>query len=193
MDNQVSFDDTAKKPEDIKVITAADIEAFNKLKGMISSELLDQSAMYFRNNKNSTSYQSVAVRSKETPYRDETAEENTFARIKTTKILKYIGFSSIYSDCFKNANIEFSSIPSDKGFIRIPIDILDNPNAEFKKIINTIFFNSFCFEPFGCCEKYIECSDATKCLHPDKLYSRVCMYRKNLENGRIFYGKNKNV
>ena len=193
MDNQVSFDDTAKKPEDIKVITADDIESFNKLKSMISSELLNQSTMYFRNNKNSTSYQSVAVCSKATPYRDGTAEENTFARLKTTKILKYIGFSSIYSNYFKNAKIEFSTIPSDKGFIRIPIDILDNPNSEFKKIVNIIFFNSFSFDPFGCCEKYIECSDAKKCLHPDKLYSRVCIYRKNLESGRIFYGKNKNV
>lgn len=46
---------------------------------------------------------------------------------------------------------------------------------------------------FGCCSKHIECSDALKCLHENKLYSTGCYYRKNLENGRIFYGKNRNI
>ncbi|MDE7122387.1 MAG: hypothetical protein K2O42_09535 [Oscillospiraceae bacterium] len=46
------------------------------------------------------------------------------------------------------------------------------------------------FEPsekFGCCHRYKECSDARKCLHPDLFYAKACWYRKNLENGRIFY------
>ncbi|MGN0482809.1 MAG: exonuclease domain-containing protein [Lachnospiraceae bacterium] len=41
---------------------------------------------------------------------------------------------------------------------------------------------------FGCCGLYVECSDARKCLHQNKLYSTGCSYRKNLENGKIFYG-----
>ena len=46
---------------------------------------------------------------------------------------------------------------------------------------------------FGCCSKYIECSDAKHCVHENKLYSKACMYRTNLDSGRIFYGKNRNV
>lgn len=46
---------------------------------------------------------------------------------------------------------------------------------------------------FGCCGQFNACSDAKKCLHPNKLYSKACTYRKHLENGRIFYGKNRNV
>lgn len=49
------------------------------------------------------------------------------------------------------------------------------------------------FEPsekFGCCGKYVECSDARKCLHNNTFYARACYYRKNLEADRIFYGKN---
>ncbi len=46
--------------------------------------------------------------------------------------------------------------------------------------------------PFGCCSRYVQCSDAKKCIHPNKLYSTACVYRHNLEHGRIFYGKNKN-
>lgn len=49
------------------------------------------------------------------------------------------------------------------------------------------------FEPsekFGCCGKYVECSDARKCLHSNTFYAKACYYRKNLDSGRIFYGKN---
>ena len=48
-------------------------------------------------------------------------------------------------------------------------------------------------ETFGCCMRYTECSDAKICLHPNKQYSRGCIYRTNLEKGLIFYGKNKNI
>lgn len=46
---------------------------------------------------------------------------------------------------------------------------------------------------FGCCSKYLECSDAKRCLHADELRYASCTYRKNLESGKIFYGKNRNV
>lgn len=48
-------------------------------------------------------------------------------------------------------------------------------------------------EQFGCCSRYKQCSDAKKCLHPDTLFAAACIYRKNLEEGRIFYGKNRNI
>lgn len=48
-------------------------------------------------------------------------------------------------------------------------------------------------EEFGCCNSFVACSDALRCLYDDEPYYRGCMYRKNLEAGRIFYGKNKNV
>ena len=46
---------------------------------------------------------------------------------------------------------------------------------------------------FSCCSEFIQCSDAKKCVHENKLYSTACTYRHNLENGRIFYGKNRNI
>lgn len=48
-------------------------------------------------------------------------------------------------------------------------------------------------DSFGCCSLFNECSNAKKCIHPNRLYSTVCAYRRNLESGRIFYGKNQNV
>lgn len=48
-------------------------------------------------------------------------------------------------------------------------------------------------ETFGCCNSFVACSDALRCLYDNDPYYRGCMYRKNLEAGRVFYGKNKNV
>ena len=47
--------------------------------------------------------------------------------------------------------------------------------------------------PFGCCNDFIRCSDARRCLKADDPDYLGCQYRKNLEAGRIFYGKNRNV
>lgn len=40
---------------------------------------------------------------------------------------------------------------------------------------------------FGCCGRYKECSEVKKCIHPNKLYSTICEYRKHLESGEVFY------
>lgn len=45
-------------------------------------------------------------------------------------------------------------------------------------------------DAFGCCSRYRQCSDAKVCLIPDRAYSKNCLYRKSLETGKIFYGKN---
>ncbi len=45
---------------------------------------------------------------------------------------------------------------------------------------------------FGCCHRYRECSNAKRCLEPDTIDFMNCEYKKNLDNGNIFYGKNAN-
>ena len=54
------------------------------------------------------------------------------------------------------------------------------------------YYKSATASRFGCCSLFEECSDARRCIHPNRLYSTACAYRHNLENGRIFYGKNRN-
>ncbi len=46
---------------------------------------------------------------------------------------------------------------------------------------------------WDCCSRYLECSDAKTCIHPDKAFALGCGYRKILNSGRIFYGKNRNI
>ena len=45
-------------------------------------------------------------------------------------------------------------------------------------------------DAFGCCSRYSACSDAKTCLIPHLYYAKNCIYRKSLEQGHIFYGKN---
>lgn len=47
-------------------------------------------------------------------------------------------------------------------------------------------------DAFGCCSRYSACSDARACLIPERDYAKNCNYRKSLELGHIFYGKNAN-
>jgi len=46
---------------------------------------------------------------------------------------------------------------------------------------------------FDCCSRYEQCSDARTCIHPKPEMAMACGYRKILKQGRIFYGKNKNI
>ncbi len=46
---------------------------------------------------------------------------------------------------------------------------------------------------WDCCSRYLECSDAKACVHPDKSFAMVCGYRKILASGKIFYGRNRNI
>ena len=70
---------------------------------------------------------------------------------------------------------------------------------DFKAFIKTmadecysIYSTSF-VSTFGCCNDFNRCSDALKCLHTDDPFYRGCGYRRNLENGRVFYGKNRTI
>lgn len=46
---------------------------------------------------------------------------------------------------------------------------------------------------WDCCSRYMECSNARKCIHPDPTFALGCGYRKILASGQIFYGENRNV
>ena len=46
---------------------------------------------------------------------------------------------------------------------------------------------------WDCCSRYLECSDARKCVHPDPSFALACGYRKILASGKIYYGENRNI
>lgn len=85
------------------------------------------------------------------------------------------------------------TLKSDKVFFHVIFQ--PNDNSVFDYIKENILYCLANYESsnsFGCCSKFIECSDAKKCVHENKIYSMGCKYRRNLDAGKIFYGKNRN-
>lgn len=83
---------------------------------------------------------------------------------------------------FKKADPLWAIIP----FTESTVDqVLENAKTIFEEC-----YKEGAVEIFGCCSRYMECSDRKKCIHPDIKEAQGCMYKVNLENGRIFYGKN---
>ena len=101
---------------------------------------------------------------------------------------------TIRSSIFKGLNDLFSNLAFKESDGLVQIDFL--PEDDVSDIVKSCVRYAAEHFPvttsFGCCSRYEQCSDAMKCLHPLKIYSRRCAYRRNLESGKIFYGKNKN-
>lgn len=85
-------------------------------------------------------------------------------------------------------------IASDPNYHRVLIDDL-HPLISYTDLLIKIAGETVNRYPkeFDCCSRYMECSDAKTCIHPDKAVALVCGYRKILHSGRIFYGKNRNI
>ena len=64
---------------------------------------------------------------------------------------------------------------------------------DWSKLKKKEIFRALGDTSFACCSAFVRCSDARECLHQTDIYYNHCYYRENLEAGRIFYGKNKNI
>ena len=56
-----------------------------------------------------------------------------------------------------------------------------------------VIFRNLISETFGCCNDFMRCSEAEACIHKEDRFFNGCMYRSNLEQGKIFYGPKRNV
>jgi hypothetical protein len=89
---------------------------------------------------------------------------------------------------------------SKASWIRITYD--DQVANTIKKNSKEVFIK--CYKDsaeytFGCCSRFIECSDSRKCVcekeygfNNAKRFQSGCMYKDNLDQGLIYYGINKN-
>ncbi len=57
----------------------------------------------------------------------------------------------------------------------------------FRDLLPYYLEKMFPADVFGCCSLYKKCSKEGKCIHINPFYAYACMYKKNLEAGRIFY------
>lgn len=63
----------------------------------------------------------------------------------------------------------WSKVIEDETIIKIIIEAIPN--------VYENYLNSQGFGCFSCCSRYKECSDAQKCLHPNRLIANVCFTR----------------
>lgn len=106
----------------------------------------------------------------------------------TIKTKKYINVKKEYQDLFIDANLDVETIKSEPNFIRYIFYGIEDIDR-ISNIILTIYDEcEASVHKFGCCSRYEECSNAMKCIHPNLMYAQGCWYRKNLEDGKIFYG-----
>jgi len=164
-----------------------DKEILNQIQSFVESSYLELSKLELQENR--SDYNSIFIKSSTTPYRNGTNGNKSvlLCRIKNTGNVRYIAFDSKYRADFEELGLNVTSIKSETDYIRLNIDEFLNTLPKGQKLLNKIFADSFSFASFGCCSKYKECSKAEKCVHEDLLYATACMYRKNLENGDIFY------
>ncbi|WP_154666513.1 hypothetical protein [Anaeromassilibacillus senegalensis] len=136
---------------------------------------------------------SILIHVEPSAFRSSTTKNILYARIKSNGNFKYVSFPSKFKNLFENEGVKVTQIKSQLDFCRINLDELSEKLTMLYPILKKIFTASFCFSDFGCCSKCVDCSDQMKCIHPDLIYATACQYRKNLENGRVFYGHNRNI
>lgn len=104
-------------------------------------------------------------------------------------------------DCKVDASLPFvGQIPGatiDKlSVAHFPIATSANDVCAVEEMIRAVYdacSKSVRGDIFGCCNDFVRCSDAGACLKRNNPEYSGCLYRKNLEAGRIFYGKNKTI
>lgn len=80
-------------------------------------------------------------------------------------------------------------VNSDKEFTHVLFKDESKALYDYIKAHTICSINNYEFsDKFGCCSLYKECSESKRCLHENKLYSKGCYYRNNLELGKVFYG-----
>lgn len=117
--------------------------------------------------------------------------ETLAIKLKHTKTNFFIMLKKDFIKHFEN-NQNISTIKSDPNWFRYSLNNLyDIPNIS--DVIIDIYDNTESLvDFFACCSRYMQCSDAKVCVHPDKIHAQGCNYKLNLEAGRIFYGNNAN-
>lgn len=105
----------------------------------------------------------------------------------------YISIPAIYADLIP-ASWPKKRLKSETKYIRIPLDNISELDNYTDVLISLAgaAVNRYP-KDWDCCSRYMECSDAKTCVHPDKKVALSCGYRRILNTGKVFYGKNRNV
>lgn len=121
--------------------------------------------------------------------------DQLMCRISCKSKLKYLQIRQSLLKTIQDNNLMYTTETNDSKFLRLPLK--NGLNIEGLKVVIikafVLAYRGNADMSFGCCSRYVECSDLKNCINPDSTFALGCLYRVNLENGKIFYGKNKNI
>lgn len=178
-----------------------DQKIYDILQEIIATEELPENSLYLSSNltkKGEIKSQSICVN--EPDYPPNSHNINRIA--KNDSFLKY-EFDKILTLHIRDSYMKSLTIPETATIKKTKADglftrviIKDWSECIYDLIQNIVKIGLDRYESgssFGCCSQFMRCSDEKKCVHENKLYSKGCQYRRNLDAGRIFYGKNRNI
>lgn len=120
-------------------------------------------------------------------------EGSLFCRICFRGKQNYFAIPVKYEKLIPSA-VDYKIQKSDPNYCRIPLTSPESitEHLEFLKEVLEAETDAYPAD-FGCCSRYVECSNAQQCIHPNPDMALRCIYRKNLKKGKIFYGENKTI
>lgn len=122
------------------------------------------------------------------------APSYTLIGINYTRKSKQLNIHLCYEGLFREKLLPFTYATTKSDPVWLHADISVPQDLSYiEDVICESYDDSPFRDSFACCGLYEKCSDALKCIHADLQYAKACQYRKNLEAGHIFYGKNKNI
>lgn len=117
--------------------------------------------------------------------------KSLIARVKLRGKVHYISIPMRLSQVIPN-NVTTQKT-KEPNFLRIPYDSLSTDALVCILKDATSLAIEQVPKEFDCCSRYMECSNAKVCTHPDPSFSMLCGYRHILKEGKIFYGENRNI
>lgn len=111
-------------------------------------------------------------------------------KINPKKDCFWVEFRSIYDNRFAGYNLTHLKNENSRIVVNSFSDVMSLAPIFAAIAEAEVVFGG---NDFACCSRFVACSDAKKCIHPNPIFAASCIYRKNLEQGKIFYGKNKTI
>ena len=114
-------------------------------------------------------------------------------RVKLRKNVRYIEVPLESKDTVADLGLPGGQKKTSDGFWRVKLGT--EPVREYADILAAVLQDAIDRLPkeWDCCSRYMECSDAKRCVHPDPAQALKCGYRKILASGKIYYGENRNI
>lgn len=135
---------------------------------------------------------SLSYKSNKSGYSVVTFGKQTIFRLQLRGKQNYISVPAGLGDLIPDAFPKKKQKHGDKYICVEFFPDSDNNYLPFLCLLVSASINRYTKE-WDCCSRYLECSNAKKCIHPDKIFALACGYRKILNSGKIFYGENRNI